>query len=106
MLQLDDDISNPFLHFSRKVIEASSTKRPVDIQLGIASGKEFNLFKPKRTPSMKSDMKRKTSLDLLVEDVLKHIEACPNQTAYSDVLDKLTPRLKEHKKRAIPIRAR
>ncbi|CAO3666269.1 unnamed protein product [Rhizopus stolonifer] len=96
MLELDDEVCNPFLNFSRKVMEASSTRRPVDIQLGIANGKDL----------FKRGSQIKTSLDLLVEDVLKHIEACPNQTAYSDVLERLTPRLKEHKKRVIPIATR
>lgn len=39
------DTAHQFLNFSRKVTEASSMRRPVDIQLGIACGKDL-LFSP------------------------------------------------------------
>jgi hypothetical protein len=59
LLQLDDeednnnnrasiDTDHQFLNFSRKVTEASSMRKPVDIQLGIACGKDLLFNNPAR----------------------------------------------------------
>ncbi|KAI8977107.1 hypothetical protein BDF20DRAFT_544245 [Mycotypha africana] len=181
MLDLNDDDlltsttidnSHQFVNFSRKVTEASSMKKPVDIQLGIASGKGFftraspSVFMAQRhkqqqqseridlstnqatsgiaieskalsTPSISIDYvhtpttinndaytkndnvalpnssstattaslpsiltttAHSPSLKQLVNDVLKHIESCPDKTAYSNDLDMLKPRLKAYNK--------
>lgn len=181
MFELDDeeitnDVStidnlHQFLNFSRKVTESSSMKRPVDIQLGIACGKDLifaspilsrrplqqqqqtifptkTLSSPKNTnkkathtplpvdnPQRKASLentpifklpskplsssikptKKRSSytsttshqpqanmntssplLDRLVADVLSHIESCPDQSAYSEDLDNLKPKLEAY----------
>ncbi|KAG2235640.1 hypothetical protein BDF21DRAFT_409198 [Thamnidium elegans] len=59
LLQLDDeednrrgiasiDTAHHFLNFSRKVTEASSMRKPVDIQLGISCGKDLLFGSPSR----------------------------------------------------------
>lgn len=60
------DTAHQFLNFSRKVTEASSMRKPVDIQLGIACGKDllFNtsphLFQQRRQkPSLSNTMNKK-----------------------------------------------
>lgn len=59
LLELDDeqdnrknlasiDSAHHFLNFSRKITEASSMRKPVDIQLGIACGKDLLFSSPSR----------------------------------------------------------
>lgn len=171
MLELDDeqdnskdlasiDYAHQFLNFSRKITEASSMRKPVDIQLGIACGKdllfkspshilrrppqtlslnnktnpiknntngvirsplskptypvdEFNteretnhhpspmLLQMQKNSSIKLNSTKPTTsspslLDRLVADVLNHIESCPDNSAYSDDLDKLKPKLEAY----------
>ncbi|KAG2207706.1 hypothetical protein INT47_011826 [Mucor saturninus] len=157
------DSAHHFLNFSRKITEASSMRKPVDIQLGIACGKDllFNspsriLRRPPQTlsfnnktnpvknntydiitsplskPSYPIDevsAKRETNyrpspmllqmqqnsniksnnvksssslLDQLVADVLSHIESCPDNSAYSDDLDKLKPKLQAYTVTRLP----
>lgn len=123
------DTSHHFLNFSRKVTEASSMRKPVDIQLGISCGKDLMFGFPSRVvrrspaeqhhssplskkegvhdvmdsssrkPSQKKYMHSPTHsslLDQLVADVLNHIESCPEQSAYSDDLDRLKPKLQAY----------
>lgn len=175
LLELDDeqdntkniasiDSAHQFLNFSRKITEASSMRKPVDIQLGIACGKDllFNspsriLRRPPQTlsfnkksslntnvnknntndiiksptyamnevtterepnyrpspmllqmqkhSSIKSNNTKPSSsplLDRLVADVLNHIESCPDNSAYSDDLDKLKPKLQAYTVTRLP----
>jgi hypothetical protein len=166
------DQGHQFLNFSRKINGSASMKRPVDIQLGIACGKnvlfsrslldnrklpfhritqennnnvrDYPLINsevdivplqgkkllPPLPPKMQDNntndkgINRKksyenyrkqlsnntittmrknqsksnssSSLDRLVADVLKHIESCPDQTAYSIDLDRLKPKLEAY----------
>ncbi|KAI8886616.1 hypothetical protein K501DRAFT_309225 [Backusella circina FSU 941] len=181
LLDDEDDLRNVatidqghrFLNFSRRIAESASMRRPVDIQLGIACGKDLIFSRSlldkkkvpllhhhkairehnkdddegarqtdkeevlplegkkkslpplppkmqenvkgvnKKNPSSKKELnggnkalvemsmnqsKRNSSglLDRLVADVLKHIESCPDQTAYSIDLDKLKPKLQAY----------
>ncbi|KAI9353998.1 hypothetical protein BD770DRAFT_392880 [Pilaira anomala] len=130
------DTAHHFLNFSRKVTEASSMRKPVDIQLGISCGKDIVFGFPSRvvrrssppppqehrsplskkenvhdvmgsSSSRKPSQKKYTGinppttthsslLDQLVADVLNHIESCPEQSAYSDDLDRLKPFLNNY----------
>ncbi|KAI8884116.1 hypothetical protein K501DRAFT_285018 [Backusella circina FSU 941] len=116
------DASHNFLNFSRRITESSSMKRPVDIQLGIACGKDLVFSRsplqgsaipkasvssgPVKLPNeakisasspvisgQPNTKKNRLSLDRLVKDVLVHIESCPGQSPYSDDLDRLKPKL-------------
>lgn len=172
MFELDDeeaptiDTSHLFVNFSRKINEVSLMK-PVDIQLGIACGRDLLFTSPilrrrplqqqrqsifpvktlsspistnknaTQTPSPLVNHQRKTSLehiyinntqyskppplsvikptkkrssiqpqanmntsspllDRLVSDVLSHIESCPDQSAYSEDLHNLKPKLEAY----------
>ncbi|RCH83344.1 hypothetical protein CU098_008298 [Rhizopus stolonifer] len=101
------DTSHQFLHFSRKITEAASMKRPVDIQLGITCGRDLLFTRsmaikhpPLSSPSSLSSLSfdsmeyKSLLLDRLVSDVLQHIDSCP---AYSDDLSKLKPRLEAYR---------
>jgi hypothetical protein len=110
------DTAHQFLNFSRKVTEASSMRRPVDIQLGIACGKDlvFSSSSRLRPPTSSLSLKPSfttTHLDRnkkkLEPTTVKKIVPTNTEKKLNSLANKPTTKIandnKEMKHRSLPL---